>query len=82
MSRLSKQRRVDAENQSVTPTLPLPLLNKPSSSVKEVKNPIENEKKIDSKTQDIAQKMFPANKPNVVQTESSIICCLYNNTCL
>lgn len=72
LSKLSKQRRVDAENQSVTPTLPLPLLNKPSPSVKEVKIPVENQKIADSKTQDIAQKMFPANKPNVVQTESSI----------
>jgi len=55
----------------VTPTLPLPLLNKPSLNVKEVK-PNENKNKIvDSKTQDIAQKMFPANKPNVVQPELS-----------
>lgn len=52
--------------------MPLPLLNKPSSNIKEV-IPVENQKIVDSKTQDIAQKMFPANKPNVVQTESSIV---------
>lgn len=73
MSRLSKQRRADAENKSGAPTLPLPLLNKPSPNTKEVKPPIENQiKKVtDSKTQDIAQKMFPSNKPNAVQTELS-----------
>lgn len=75
LSRLSKQRRADAENKSVAPTLPLPLLNKPSPSVKEIK-PIENQNVLDSKTQDIAQKMFPANKPNVVQKESSSWNCL------
>lgn len=72
LSRLSKQRRADAENKSVAPTLPLPLLNKPSPNIKEVKPPIENQiKKVtDSKTQDIAHKMFPVNKPNAMQTES------------
>jgi len=69
LSRLSKQRRADAENKSVAPTLPLPLLNKPSP--REVKSPVENSKIIDSKTQDIAQKMFPGNKSNVAQTELS-----------
>lgn len=69
LSRLSKQRRADAENKSVAPTLPLPLLNKPSPNIKEIKSPVENSKMTDSKTQDIAQKMFPGNKPNVVQTE-------------
>lgn len=71
LSRLSKQRRADAENKSVAPTLPLPLLNKPSPNLKEVKSPVENSKIIDSKTQDIAQKMFPGNKSNVAQTELS-----------
>jgi len=72
LSRLSQQRRTDAENKSVAPTLPLPLINKPSPNVKEIKVPIENQnqKLIDSKTQDIAQKMFPTNKPNIVQIES------------
>ncbi|KAE9534445.1 hypothetical protein AGLY_008535 [Aphis glycines] len=69
LSRLSKQRRADAENKSVAPTLPLPLLNKPSPNIKEIKSPVENSKMTDSKTQDIAQKMFPGNKHNVVQTE-------------
>jgi len=55
----------------VAPTLPLPLLNKPSPNIKEVKFPVENSKIIDSKTQDIAQKMFPGNKSNVSQTELS-----------
>ncbi|VVC33078.1 Hypothetical protein CINCED_3A000310 [Cinara cedri] len=71
LTRLSKQRRADAENKSVPSTLPLPLLNKPSPSAKEVKPQLENQKMVDSKTQDIAQKMFPANKSNVVQTEST-----------
>ncbi|XP_026804815.1 rab-like protein 6 isoform X1 [Rhopalosiphum maidis] len=71
LSRLSKQRRADAENKSVAPTLPLPLLNKPSPNIKEIKSPAENSKMMDSKTQDIAQKMFPGNKSNVVQTELS-----------
>lgn len=71
LSRLSKQRRADAENKSVAPTLPLPLLNKPSSNIKEVKSSIENSKIMDSKTQDIAQKMFPGNNSNAVQTELS-----------
>lgn len=71
LSRLSKQRRTDAENKSVAPTLPLPLLNKPSPNVKEIKQ-VENQNIVlDSKTQDIAQKMFPANKPNEVQIEQS-----------
>jgi len=52
--------------------LPLPLLNKPSPCVKEVKITIENQNTLGSKTQNIAQKMFPANKPNVLaSTESS-----------
>lgn len=70
---MSKQRRADAENKSVAPTLPLPLLNKPSSNTKEIKPQLENQikKTIDSKTQHIAQKMFPANKSNVEQTQSS-----------
>lgn len=68
---MSKQRRADAENKSVAPTLPLPLLNKPSPDVKEVKPTIENQKGVDSKTQDIAQKMFPVKKINPVKTESS-----------
>lgn len=55
----------------MAPTLPLPLLNKPSPNIKEAKSPVENSKIIDSKTQDIAQKMFPGNKSNVVQTELS-----------
>jgi len=55
----------------VAPTLPLPLLNKPSSNIKEVKSSIENSKIMDSKTQDIAQKMFPGNNSNAVQTELS-----------
>jgi hypothetical protein len=55
----------------VAPTLPLPLLNKPSPNIKEIKSPAENSKMMDSKTQDIAQKMFPGNKSNVVQTELS-----------
>jgi len=73
LSRLSQQRRTDAENKSVAPTLPLPLLNKPSPNVKEIKSPVEtqNQKLVDSKTQDIAQKMFPANKPQIIQAESS-----------
>jgi len=73
LSRLSQQRRTDAENKSVVPTLPLPLLNKPSPNVKEFKPPIEkqNQKLVDSKTQDIAQKMFPTNKSNVVLTDST-----------
>lgn len=72
---MSKQRRADAENKSVAPTLPLPLLNKPSPNIKEVTPKLENQTKkiVDCKTQGIAQKMFPANKPNVVQTESSNI---------
>jgi len=73
LSRLSQQRRTDAEKKSVTSTLPLPLLNKPSPNVNEIKPPNEkeNQKLENSKTQDIAQKMFPANKLNIVQTESS-----------
>lgn len=73
LSRLSKQRRADAENKSVTPTLPLPLLNKPSPYIKEVKPSVENQNQnlLDSKTQNIAQKMFPGNKPNVAKTEPS-----------
>lgn len=55
----------------MAPTLPLPLLNKPSPNIKEIKSPVENSKMTDSKTQDIAQKMFPGNKHNVVQTELS-----------
>lgn len=70
---MSKQRRTDAENKSVASTLPLPLLNKPSPCIKEVKIPIENLNMLDSKTQNIAQKMFPVNKLNKVvpSTESS-----------
>jgi len=73
LSRLSQQRRTDAEKKSVAPTLPLPLLNKPSSNVNEIKpqNQNQNQKLENSKTQDIAQKMFPTNKLNVIQTESS-----------
>lgn len=55
----------------MAPTLPLPLLNKPSPNIKEVKSSVENSKIVDSKTQDIAQKMFPGNKSNAVQTELS-----------
>jgi hypothetical protein len=53
--------------------LPLPLLNKPSPNAKELKLTVEsqNQKSIDSKTQDIAQKMFPTNKSYIVQNESS-----------
>lgn len=69
MSKLSQQRRADAENKAVVPTLPLPLLNKPN--IKEVKSPSENQIINDSKTQDIAQKMFPTNKLSVTKTESS-----------
>lgn len=70
---MSQQRRTDAENKSAAPTLPLPLLNKPSPNVKEIRSPVEtqNQKLVDSKTQDIAQKMFPANKPQIIQAESS-----------
>lgn len=71
LSRLSQQRRTDAEKKSVAPTLPLPLLNKPSPNVNEIKSQNENQKLENSKTQDIAQKMFPANKLNLVQTEST-----------
>lgn len=69
LSKLSQQRRADAENKAVIPTLPLTLLNKPN--IKEVKFSSENQIMNDSKTQNIAQKMFPTNKPNVAKTESS-----------
>lgn len=53
--------------------MPLPLLNKPSPNTKEIQPTVENQiqKPIDSKTQDIAQKMFPANKSYVAKNESS-----------
>lgn len=75
LSRLSQQRRTNAENKSVAPTLPLPLLNKPSPNIKEIKPTVEtqSQKLVDSKTQDIAQKMFPANKSPNIQTELSKI---------
>lgn len=51
----------------------MPLLNKPSPNVKEVIPTAENQnqKLADCKTQNIAQKMFPVNKPNAIQKDSS-----------
>lgn len=70
ISRLSKQRRTDAENKSVTPTLPLPLLNSPSPNSNMKKSSNENQKQPhdDYKTQNIVQKMFPSNKLDDVQS--------------
>ncbi|XP_050436035.1 rab-like protein 6 [Adelges cooleyi] len=74
LTRLSKQRRVDAENKSVAATLPLPLLNTPS--INDVKSQIEkqNQSRIDPKTQNIAQKMFPITKPDTQLSETKHVC--------
>ncbi|XP_050533032.1 rab-like protein 6 isoform X2 [Daktulosphaira vitifoliae] len=70
ISRLSNQRRTDAENKSVTPTLPLPLLNAPSPNTNNKKSSKVNQKQFldDFKTQNICKKIFPLNKLDDLQS--------------